>query len=133
MVLDRRFSGNFVNESYILGCKNFSEEFNGKPSISIPELRKSVEVWRTVINVGPAKSVYTAHVKAPPRVIVRVEPPILSFNSTVKKQKLKAIFCTRESVQGRYSFGSLSWEDGTHVVRIPLVVRTIIDDFYADT
>ncbi|KAF8405313.1 hypothetical protein HHK36_010217 [Tetracentron sinense] len=103
------------------------------PSISIPELRKSVEVWRTVTNVGPAKSVYTAHVKAPPRVIVRVEPPILSFNSTVKKQKFKVIFCTRESVQGRYSFGSLSWEDGTHVVRIPLVVRTVIDDFYADT
>jgi hypothetical protein len=35
-------------------------------------------------------------------------------------------------IQGRYSFGNLFWEDGFHVVRIPLIVKTVIDDFYAE-
>lgn len=103
------------------------------PSIFIPELRKSSMVWRTVTNVGPVNSIYTAKIKAPPGVIVRVKPSILSFNSTTSKLKFKARFESRLKVQGRYSFGRLSWTDGLHEVRIPLIVRTIIDDFYADT
>ncbi|XP_010271499.1 PREDICTED: subtilisin-like protease SBT3.9 isoform X2 [Nelumbo nucifera] len=102
------------------------------PSISIPELKKSLAVSRTVTNVGPVNSVYSVHVKAPPGVIVHVNPSVLSFNSTAKQLRFKVTFQSQLSVQGRYSFGSLSWEDGIHVVRIPLIVRTVIDDFYAD-
>ncbi|XP_010263869.1 PREDICTED: subtilisin-like protease SBT3.9 [Nelumbo nucifera] len=103
------------------------------PSISIPELKKSLTVSRTVTNVGPVNSVYSVRVKSPPGVIVQVEPPVLSFNSTAKKLTFKVIFHSQLRVQGRYSFGYLSWEDGGHVVRIPLIVRAVIDDFYADT
>ncbi|XP_077246194.1 subtilisin-like protease SBT3.9 [Tasmannia lanceolata] len=99
------------------------------PSISIPELRKSFMVSRTVTNVGPVSSVYTAHVEAPPGVRVFVKPSILSFNSTVKKLQFTVSFHSRLRVQGRYSFGSLSWEDGVHIVRIPLVVRVVMDEF----
>ncbi|OVA20401.1 Peptidase S8/S53 domain [Macleaya cordata] len=103
------------------------------PSIFIPDLRKSLMVWRTVTNVGSVNSIYTAKVKAPPGVIVRVKPSILSFNSTSRTLKFKVSFHSRLTVQGRYSFGSLSWIDGLHVVRIPLIVRTVTDDFYSDT
>ena len=96
------------------------------PSISIPNLKQSLTVTRTVTNVGPVNSVYVAHVQPPARVSVRVHPPRLVFNSTVKKLKFKVSFCTLIRTQGRYSFGNLFWEDGVHVVRIPLVVRIVI-------
>ncbi|XP_031271643.1 subtilisin-like protease SBT3.2 [Pistacia vera] len=104
------------------------------PSITIPELKKSLTVSRTVTNVGPMNSVYTARVQTPAGATVGVEPSTLTFNSTVKTLKFKVTFRSQLRVQGRYSFGYLFWEDGLHhVVRIPLIVRTVIDDFYSQT
>lgn len=103
------------------------------PSITIPDLHKSLTVSRTVTNVGPVTSVYTARVEAPPGTNVSVYPWILSFNCTVKKLKFKVVVQSQKRVQGRYSFGNLFWEDGLHAVRVPLVVRSVITDFYADT
>ncbi|KAK9287447.1 hypothetical protein L1049_015868 [Liquidambar formosana] len=103
------------------------------PSITIPELKQNLAVSRTVTNVGPAASVYAARVEAPPGIDVRVKPMILSFNYTVKTLKFKVIFRSQLRVQGRFSFGNLFWEDGLHVVRIPLSVRTVIADSYAET
>ncbi|KAK6916626.1 Subtilisin-like protease, fibronectin type-III domain [Dillenia turbinata] len=94
------------------------------PSISIPDLKKTMTVSRTVTNVGPQNSVYIARIEAPPGTSVSVEPSILAFNSTKKKLKFKVTFCANLKVQGRYSFGYLFWEDGFHVARIPLTVRT---------
>ncbi|KAK3132846.1 hypothetical protein QOZ80_6AG0528510 [Eleusine coracana subsp. coracana] len=102
------------------------------PSITIPELRGKLTVSRTVTNVGPAVSKYRARVEAPPGVDVTVSPSLLTFNSTVSRLTFKVTFQTKLRVQGRYTFGSLTWEDGTHTVRIPLVVRTIISKFYAN-
>lgn len=103
------------------------------PSIVIPNLKQQVTVSRIVTNVGPANSTYTARVEAPVGTHVRVKPSILSFNSSMGKLKFRVIFNSLLRVQGRYSFGNLIWEDGLHKVRIPLVVQTIIDDFYAET
>ncbi|XP_020114876.1 subtilisin-like protease SBT3.2 [Ananas comosus] len=100
------------------------------PSISIPELRKTLTVSRTVTNVGPVNAVYRARIEAPKRVDVNVEPKVLLFNMTAKKLSFKVTFRPKLDVRGRYMFGCLSWEDGVHSVRIPLVVRTVIDDFY---
>lgn len=111
---------------------NFLKNLN-LPSITIPELKENLTVSRTVTNVGPVNSVYTAFVQAPVGTNVRVEPSILSFNSTIRKLKFKVTFHSLLRVQGRYSFGNLLWEDGFHVVRIPLIVRTVIEDFYAET
>lgn len=94
------------------------------PSIVIPNLKKSLAVSRAVTNVGPEESVYIAKVEAPPGTNVRVEPSILYFNPTKKKLKFKVFFCSQQKLFGRYSFGHLLWEDGLHVVRIPLVVGT---------
>ncbi|CAB4320405.1 unnamed protein product [Prunus armeniaca] len=102
------------------------------PSITIHELKQNMTVSRRVTNVGLVNSVYVARVQAPAGVSVKVKPSVLSFNSTVKKLEFKVIFCSLLRVQGRFSFGNLLWEDGLHVVRIPLVVRTVLDDLYAD-
>ncbi|KAJ7967255.1 Subtilisin-like protease [Quillaja saponaria] len=103
------------------------------PSITIPELKQFLKVSRTVTNVGPVESIYTARVQAPVGVSVRVDPPILSFNARRKKLKFKVSFSSQLRVQGRYSFGYLFLEDGFHVVRIPLIVRPVIDDYYTET
>ncbi|KAL5791053.1 hypothetical protein ACOSQ2_005941 [Xanthoceras sorbifolium] len=97
------------------------------PSITIPELKQTLTVSRKVTNVGPVNSVYTVRVQPPAGITVRVEPSILTFNSTTKKLKFKVNFCSQLRVQGRYSFGNLFWEDDFHVVRIPLIVRTVIE------
>ncbi|XP_062076888.1 subtilisin-like protease SBT3.6 isoform X2 [Humulus lupulus] len=103
------------------------------PSIAIPDLKQSLTVTRTVTNVGPMNSTYKARVQTPFGVSVRVKPPVLVFNSTVKKHKFKISFCTLIRTHGRYSFGNLFWEDGSHVVRIPLVVQTVISDNFSET
>ncbi|KAL6846011.1 hypothetical protein ACP4OV_023459 [Aristida adscensionis] len=102
------------------------------PSITIPELRGKLTVSRTVTNVGPVMSRYRALVEAPPGVDVTVSPSLLTFNSTVSKLSFKVTFQAKLRVQGRYTFGSLTWEDGSHTVRIPLVVRTMISRFYVN-
>lgn len=122
----------FNNHPPCLKRKKFLVNFN-LPSITIPELRKTMTVSRTVSNVGPVVSVYMVRIEAPQGINVRVEPSVLYFNSTVKKLKFKVTIWPLLQVQGRYSFGYLFWEDGFHVVRIPLVVRSVIQEFYAQT
>jgi hypothetical protein len=102
------------------------------PSIAIPELRSKLTVSRTVTNVGPAVSKYRARVEAPPEVDVTVNPLFLTFNSTVNRLTFKVTFQAKLRVRGRYTFGSLTWEDGTHTVRTPLVVRTMMNKFYVN-
>ncbi|CAN6480959.1 unnamed protein product [Victoria cruziana] len=102
------------------------------PSISIPNLSKRLRVFRTVSNVGDINAVYTAEVESPNGVDVSVKPHILSFNSTVRKLTYSVTFKPLIRVQGRYAFGSLTWKDGFHTVRIPIAVRVVIHDFYAD-
>lgn len=103
------------------------------PSITIPQLKQPLTVTRTVTNVGAVESTYVARVVAPFGVSVTVEPSILKFNAKRKKLKFKVSFCSKINVEGRFSFGYLFWEDGLHQVRIPLTVRTVVDQFYAET
>lgn len=111
--------------------KNFLLNLN-LPSITIAEMKNSATVSRTVTNVGPAISVYVARVEAPLGVNVIVEPSVLSFNFESQKLKFKVTFRSLLRIQGRYTFGNLFWEDGSHVVRIPLIVRPIIDNYYPE-
>lgn len=104
------------------------------PSIAIPNLRTSVTTWRTVTNVGQVYARYKAIIDSPPGVKMAVEPSSLLFDATTKMQTFKLIFTSTRKIQGDYTFGSLTWSDGgTHSVRIPIAVRIIIEDFYADT
>lgn len=107
---------------------NFLANFN-LPSITIPELKRGVTLSRTATNVGSVSSVYVARIKSPPGTHVKVEPGILKFSSKVKKIKFKVTFWPNLSVQGVYSFGSLVWDDGFHHVRIPLTVRSVLEEY----
>ena len=90
---------------------------------------------RTVTNVGPAEATYHLVVEAPAGIDVSVEQSVINFTqSTSKSVTFMVTFTTRQRVQGGYTFGSLTWSDGsTHSVRIPIAVRTVIQDFVADT
>ncbi|KAG8070515.1 hypothetical protein GUJ93_ZPchr0006g41530 [Zizania palustris] len=104
------------------------------PSIAVPDLKNSVIVWRTVTNVGVAEASYHVRVEAPAGTIMSVEPSVIQFANNTRTATFKVTFTAKQRVQGRYTFGSLTWLDGnTHSVRIPIAVRTIIQDSVADT
>ncbi|KAK4761222.1 hypothetical protein SAY87_006115 [Trapa incisa] len=111
---------------------NCLENLN-QPSIVIPNLKQHLTVTREATNVGPRGSIYFVKVEAPPGVYVKVKPPVLVFKSTMEKQKFRVSFHSLVRVQGRYSFGKLMWDDGVHRVRMPMAVRSVIDDFCAQT
>ncbi|KAF0891579.1 hypothetical protein E2562_010571 [Oryza meyeriana var. granulata] len=103
------------------------------PSIAIPYLKAPTTVLRTVTNVGQADAVYKAVVQSPPGVQILVEPSVLQFSQGKKKQSFKVTFSMTHKVQGSYLFGSLAWHDGgAHYVRIPIAVRPVVFDNYAD-
>eukprot|EP01018_Ginkgo_biloba_P020907 Gb_06524 [translate_table: standard] len=102
------------------------------PSISIPNLTHKLTIQRTVTNVGPEWSLYKIHIESPSGVHVKVKPRLLTFNPTIKKLSFKVIFKTTLNLEGRYSFGSLVWTNGEHVVRIPIAVRTVTQDSLQD-
>ncbi|XP_022931497.1 subtilisin-like protease SBT3.7 isoform X5 [Cucurbita moschata] len=93
------------------------------PTITVPALTNSTTVTRTVTNVGNLTAVYKAVIKAPPGSKVRVNPRVLVFNSNVKKISFKVKFSSTLQRNYGYSFGSLTWTDGVHLVKSPLSVR----------
>uniref|UniRef100_A0A0D9VEL0 Subtilisin-like protease n=1 Tax=Leersia perrieri TaxID=77586 RepID=A0A0D9VEL0_9ORYZ len=124
-----------------LGPKDECESYMGQlyqlnlPSIAVPDLKDSVTVTRTVTNVGADDGTYNAVVEAPAGVSVSVEPSVITFTRGASRSvTFKVTLTAKQRVHGGYTFGSLTWLDSsTHSVRIPIVVRTIIQDFVADT
>ncbi|KAK3156564.1 hypothetical protein QOZ80_2AG0108860 [Eleusine coracana subsp. coracana] len=123
-----------------LGPKDDCDTYAGQlyqlnlPSIAVSDLKGSVVVSRTVTNVGSLDATYRVIVEAPPGVDMSVEPSVIRFNYSSKTAKFQVTFRAKQWVQGGYTFGSLTWlDDNTHSVRIPVAVRTVIEDFIADT
>nr|XP_051206168.1 subtilisin-like protease SBT3.9 [Lolium perenne] len=115
-------------------CESYQPALN-LPSVAVPNLKNQVTVWRTITNVGPVEATYQADVEAPAGVDVSVEPSVISFTTGGNKSvAFKITFTVKQRVQGGYTFGSLTWSDqSAHSVRIPIAVRTVIEDFVADT
>ncbi|KAF8697790.1 hypothetical protein HU200_035276 [Digitaria exilis] len=121
-----------------LGPKDDCSSYMGKlyqlnlTSIA-PNLRNSVTVWRTVTNVGPLRATYQGAVEAPAGVNMAVNPSVINFKKGSTSATFKVTFTARHRIQGCYTFGSLTWFDGrNHSARIPIAVRTVIQDFVAD-
>ncbi|KAH6789400.1 hypothetical protein C2S51_004406 [Perilla frutescens var. frutescens] len=114
-----------LNDAHCPKTDNFFLNYN-LPSIVIPELGGSVTVSRNVTNVGPALSIYRSRINAPPGTKVTVEPRILVFTSDVKNLVFKVKICSKVKARGTFSFGALIWEDLSHVVKIPLIARSIV-------
>ncbi|KAG9442653.1 hypothetical protein H6P81_018507 [Aristolochia fimbriata] len=84
---------------------------------------------RTATNVGAPNSVYRAKVEAPRGVMVSVKPSKLVFSPKATKQSY-VVTVTADAKNLKLDesggvFGSVSWSDGTHAVRSPMVVTRI--------
>ncbi|XP_058009769.1 subtilisin-like protease SBT3.3 isoform X2 [Hevea brasiliensis] len=101
------------------------------PSLTIPNLRKSITLTRTVTNAGAPNSIYRAVIEPPFGIIVSVKPDVLLFSNQTKKINFTVTINATHQVNTGYYFGSLSWTDGIHMVKSPLSVRTEMLQPYA--
>ncbi|KAJ8648015.1 hypothetical protein MRB53_001038 [Persea americana] len=96
------------------------------PSIAISKFdgKESKKVSRTVTNVGADdETVYTATIKSPHGLDVKVIPDRLQFTKNSKKLSYQVVFSSSSSVKGDL-FGSITWTDGKHRVRTPFAVTS---------
>lgn len=100
--------------------RNFDVLNLNYPSISVPELDGTVTVTRRLKNVGsPGR--YVARVKQPPFFRVSVEPKVLRFDKIGEEKSFTVTIKSKRSAT-EFSSGGLTWTDGTHYVRSPIVV-----------
>jgi len=94
------------------------------PSISIGALPGSQTVTRTVTNVGPAGT-YTVSVDAPAGIDVAVDPSSITL-ATGESASYTVTFTGNASViANAWTFGSLTWSDGTHNVTSPITLYPV--------
>nr|GEW93920.1 subtilisin-like protease SBT5.3 [Tanacetum cinerariifolium] len=115
----------FSETPYKCPTKNISLTDLNYPSITVPNLKGSITVTRTVKNVG-SPATYTAQVFKLAGLSVVVQPKSLTFNKIGEEKSFKVILKFKKgSVANDYVFGQLKWSDGKHYVRSPIVVKTI--------
>jgi len=112
-----------LNASYCPAIKIDPSDLN-LASITIGDLAGVQTVKRTVKNVGAGVATYTASVTGLAGVTAEVKPatlivgPGMTASYTVTFTRTTAAFRA-------YTTGNLTWSDGTHSVRSPLVVRPV--------
>jgi subtilisin family serine protease len=94
------------------------------PSIAIGALAGEQTVVRTVTNVGPAGT-YTVSVNAPPGIDVTVNPASLTLGKGAKAMYYVTFTANADSVINEWTFGSLTWSDGSHFVTSPLAMMPV--------
>ncbi|XP_038983926.1 subtilisin-like serine-protease S [Phoenix dactylifera] len=97
------------------------------PSITIPGLKGSYTVTRTVTNVGEPRSIYHAILSQPTGINVTVVPEVLVFERYGQKMSFMVKFRVAAPPKD-YVFGSLSWKAEKIQVTSPLVVRVQSSD-----
>jgi len=95
-------------------------DLNG-PNIAIGSLAGSQTVVRKVTNVGPAGT-YEVTVDMPPGLDVTVSPGELDLASGESATYQVSVTSTASATLQQYTFGSITWTDGTHEVRSVLAV-----------
>ncbi|MGQ0586786.1 MAG: S8 family peptidase [Gammaproteobacteria bacterium] len=108
----------------LTGCATSTDpsDFN-QASIAIGDLAGSQTITRRVTNVGSAGT-YTVAVSAPPGISVSVSPTSLTL-ATGQSASYSVSFTRTTAALNAYQFGSLTWSDGTHNVKSPLVIRPV--------
>jgi subtilisin family serine protease len=94
-----------------------------QPSIAFGSLAGARTVRRTLTNVGAAGT-YNVTVTAPAGFTVSVSPTSLTFAAGQSKSFDVTVTRTTAALN-TYAFGAISWSDGSHTVRSPLVVRPV--------
>ncbi len=93
------------------------------PSITVGAVVGSVTVTRTVTNVGSASATYTATAPVLTGFTAVVTPSTFTL-APGAKQTFTVKLTAAGAVENVWSFGALTWTDGTHVVRSPVQART---------
>ncbi|KAE9622117.1 hypothetical protein Lal_00032903 [Lupinus albus] len=81
----------------------------------------TIKFKRTVTNVGLAKSIYKVAVTPNPKIKITVVPNTLSFKSLHEKKSF-VVTVTGGKLPLQTVTSSLTWSDGIHHVRSPIVV-----------
>jgi hypothetical protein len=92
------------------------------PSITVGAVQGSVTVRRKVTNVGGASATYTA-AGAVPGFTTVVSPTSLTL-APGQSGSFTVKLTTNGAPDTVWQFGSMSWSDGSHAVRIPVQART---------
>jgi hypothetical protein len=106
-----------------MGYSTDLSNYNGA-SIAIGDLAGVQTVTRKVTNVGPAAATYTASITGLTGINAVVSPASLTLAKGETKSFTVA-FTTTTAIPDSYVGGQLSWTDGTHNVRIPVVIRPV--------
>jgi len=107
-----------VNLGYSLDPSNLNVA-----SIAIADLPGSQTVTRTVTNVG-AEGTYTFSFKGA-GITASVSPASFTLK-TGEKQTLQITITKTTAALNDYTGGQLTWSDGMHSVRIPVVVKPVV-------
>ncbi len=93
-------------------------------SIAIGALTGFQTVTRKVTNVGSAAATYTASYTGMAGFTVAVSPSSLTLAPSATGT-FNVTFTRTDAPLNAYTGGQLTWTDGTHVVRIPMVVNPV--------
>jgi hypothetical protein len=100
------------------------ETYNlNQPSITVGAVVGSVTVTRTVTHVGSSTATYNATVTGLTGFTAVVTPASFTL-APGAKQTFTVKLTAAGAVENVWSFGALTWADGTHVVRSPVQART---------
>ena len=97
--------------------------FNG-PSIAIGDLPGSQTVTRTLTNVDRKRATYSVSVTGLAGFSVSVSPSKFTINPG-KSQKVSITITRTSAALNVYTGGYITWSDGQHKVRVPVVVRAV--------
>ena len=95
------------------------------PSIQVGTVVDTVTVTRRVTNVSDSTSTYTPTVSNLSLFDLTISPSSLTIAPGETKNFTVQIKKKTEQFSDVYSIGSITWNDGTHAVRIPVAVRAI--------
>jgi subtilisin family serine protease len=93
-------------------------------SIAIGDMSGVQKVTRKVTNVGSGTATYTASIAGMSGFTVDVSPSTLTIGKGITKS-YTVTFTRTTAALNAYTGGQLTWSDGTHNVRIPIVVQPV--------
>ncbi|KAM7268089.1 hypothetical protein ACFE04_010255 [Oxalis oulophora] len=111
----------FTNKAYECPVGFKIRDFN-YPSISVVNVTsEGVTVTRKVKNVGKPAT-YAVKIREPVGFSVSVKPTTLKFEKIGEEKTFKVTFKVSSHAGQDFVFGGMTWTDGKHYVRSPLVV-----------
>jgi hypothetical protein len=106
-----------------MGYSTDASDFNGA-SIAIGDLAGVQTVTRKVTNVGDAPATYRASVSGLSGLTAEVSPSSITVAPGASAQ-FTVKFTRTSAALNSYTGGQLTWSDGTHAVRSPIVIRPV--------